>query len=426
MPRKARNTDTPNYGLKEPVLADDHYLLGASPLRGNPVRLDGDWRPFLPDAEPQSNGRVETYNCTAFGTNNVIETILRSKGVFANYNDRALGIAAGTSPANGGNDPHVVAETVRKVFGAVDESVLPFDDSVTTAEQYYSPNPLPASITSAAAKWWDSWQLGHEWIIPPQSGLTIEQKRNTLIEGLKYSPLGVAVYAWQYEKGRYIKPKGTRANHWTTLVAADKDRKVFIVFDSYDGYLKELDWDYDFDYAKIYYIQEAAPRLTILSKLVAALMQLKDALLMRKSLLGAQPSDARLRQWTEAIKSKEGYYPPSPKYPTGTPAYRNNNPGNLRYSPFQAGQRGGFAYFKTYEDGLNALLHQLRIVCNGTSKTYSAAARSKFGLPDSSQLNLQQFYHIYAPTEDDNDPASYANFVANWLGVSPWTKVCNL
>ena len=84
MPRKARNTDTPNYGLKEPVLADDHYLLGASPLRGSPVRLDGDWRPFLPDAEPQSNGRVETYNCTAFGTNNVIETILRSKGVFAN------------------------------------------------------------------------------------------------------------------------------------------------------------------------------------------------------------------------------------------------------------------------------------------------------------------------------------------------------
>ncbi len=57
-----------------------------------------------------------------------------------------------------------------------------------------------------------------------------------------------------------------------------------------------------------------------------------------------------------AIQSQEGYYP-------GSLAYRNNNPGNLRFVG-QAGAvpgEGGFARFPSYDAGLNALRAQINL-----------------------------------------------------------------
>ncbi len=103
------------------------------------------------------------------------------------------------------------------------------------------------------------------------------------------------------------------------------------------------------------------------------------------------------------IQQVEGYYP-------GSIAYRNNNPGNLKYVG-QAGATGadsrGFAVFPTYDAGLDALYHQLDLY----------AGRG---------LTIQQTMDIYAPASDGNQPAAYAQTIARALGTSVNTRLSDL
>lgn len=103
------------------------------------------------------------------------------------------------------------------------------------------------------------------------------------------------------------------------------------------------------------------------------------------------------------IQQQEGYYP-------GTPAYQNNNPGNLIYAG-QAGATpgaGGFARFATYDDGMNALQNQLQLY----------ASRG---------LTIQGMMNVYAPAaQAGNNPTLYAANIAGALGVSPDTKLLDL
>ena len=115
-----------------------------------------------------------------------------------------------------------------------------------------------------------------------------------------------------------------------------------------------------------------------------------------------------LEKFASLIKKYEGWYPFSR-------SWRNKNPGNLRWSPFQAGQRGGFSYFKTYEDGWKALLYDIK--CKWTGKT-----RTGLG-PNSTILD---FFKVYAPSRDSNNPLRYAQFVAKGLGVSIYTRLGEL
>ena len=136
-------------------------------------------------------------------------------------------------------------------------------------------------------------------------------------------------------------------------------------------------------------------------------------------LLDMQPSP--IERVAQAIKVFEGWKP-------GSRSYRNNNPGNLKY----IGQKGtigkddkGFAIFDSYQSGWKALIHQITIVANGTSKGYLGPAR-KLGLKDSSEMTLLQFFSVYAPAHDDNDPNAYCLFVCNKAGLDPKTKVKTL
>jgi len=101
----------------------------------------------------------------------------------------------------------------------------------------------------------------------------------------------------------------------------------------------------------------------------------------------------------QAIQEFEGYY-------AGSVAHRNNNPGNLRYSPLQSGKRDGFAYFDTYELGMEALEHQIRIGATGMSRVYR---------PD---MTLLQFFNTYAPSSDNNQPSVYYQFVLDTTGFT--------
>lgn len=89
-------------------------------------------------------------------------------------------------------------------------------------------------------------------------------------------------------------------------------------------------------------------------------------------------------------------------------AFRNNNPGNLRYAkqPGATLGAGGFAKFATPEDGFNALINQIK-------------------LDQSRNLTVSQFVSKYAPPSE-NDTATYIKQFTDALGVPANTKISDL
>ena len=86
--------------------------------------------------------------------------------------------------------------------------------------------------------------------------ISLKEKQEKLKMALKRSPVGVAVYAWKLgENGLYIKPEGVQDTHWTLLVNF-KEGEYWEIFDSYSPFRKKLAWDYNFGYAKVYYLKK--------------------------------------------------------------------------------------------------------------------------------------------------------------------------
>ncbi len=103
----------------------------------------------------------------------------------------------------------------------------------------------------------------------------------------------------------------------------------------------------------------------------------------------------------DVIQRVEGYYPPSAQYPGGSLAWRNNNPGNLRFvgQPDASPGEGGFAKFPSYDSGYNALKRQIQIQS------------------DQGQT-LSQFINQYAPPSDGNNTSKYLGTLETATGYS--------
>lgn len=140
---------------------------------------------------------------------------------------------------------------------------------------------------------------------------------------------------------------------------------------------------------------------TVLKNLIASLQKLVGVYQAQLAALNAKKD--RVTLFCKAIESREGYFAPSDRYPKGTASWRNKNPGNLRYAQ-QVGSIGkdsnNFAIFPTYEEGFAALRRQILAACNGTSKVFKPTD------------TILEFFQKYAPSNDSNDPVSYANEVA--------------
>lgn len=227
-------------GYIQDEIKKDHYLCGT--LRLDILQKDRDWRPFLPAAERQNIGGFETSNCTGFGTNNAIETLIRRKfRTRANFSDRYLGICSGTSQAYG-NSPHTVIETMRCFTGAIPESDLPF-----SPEHYYSGVTFAHKI--AGAKWLMEYEIEHEWALDG----TEPNWQDALFDALQFSPIGIAVPSWVKDGLLYVR--SGEDMHWTLLVGAKKG-ECWIVADSYDPFVKRLAWDFGFTRAKTYAVKK--------------------------------------------------------------------------------------------------------------------------------------------------------------------------
>ena len=238
-----------NYGFIKPEILAEDYIFGAEKVPLDILQSDSTWLLYLPLSEQQRIGGVETFNCTSFGTLNCLEILIHRKyGIKQNYSDRAVGIVAGTQPP--GNTPVKIIETIRKEYSMVKEEFLPFSINIASWQEYYSPKPLTINLQDEGKKWLQEWEVLHEWVFVEGD----KNKKQKLIQNLKYSPLGVSVDAWNEKNGIYYKEKGADDNHWTVLYAYDKLLDNFLVFDTYERNLKILDGDYDFGFAKRYWI----------------------------------------------------------------------------------------------------------------------------------------------------------------------------
>lgn len=233
---KSNPTISMNHGYIKPVRKATDYKLGR--LGEEVLVPNGDWFNWIPLYEPQYGNGFDTNGCTIWGTQNALETLLkRITGKDFNFSERHVYIGTGTRPP--GNDPFTIGEWIRK-NGMVSETLLPFTQ---TFEEFIQPDPLPDSITKEARKFLDEYDIGQEYVF--DDSMSFEERTKAITQALKYSPLGISVFAWvKDENGLYYRPSGAPDCHWCVLIGEDDTR--YVVLDSYDQSIKHVRKDMDF------------------------------------------------------------------------------------------------------------------------------------------------------------------------------------
>lgn len=246
------------HGFIAPQDDPEDYIFGSQELGFKfpyeTLQDDGQWDSYLPKFEHQARNNFETANCTGYGTLNCLEILLRRKyGVIEDFSERFTGVMADTWPP--GNSPKKVIDTIRKEAGAIPEELLPFDKSVKTVDEYYSPKPMTGSLLARGLNWLENWTVKYEWVFKGNG----ENKQELMKEALRQSPLGCSVYAWALDDADGLYFKNGDDNHWGVIYGFI-DGVEWHFFDSYDQSKKRLKWDYDFGFVMKYYIAKEGKR----------------------------------------------------------------------------------------------------------------------------------------------------------------------
>lgn len=410
-----------NYGFQLPEITEKDFVLGAE--RSAPfevINRNGQWA--IPPGEIQVRN-IETFSCTAFGTLNAIEILHLFYTEHKNYSERFQAILSGQNES--GNDPQKVCESIR-IDGVIPEEDLPFTDGIGSFREYLSPKPMTKEFIDKGKAWKEVYDFKHEYLFHQNINLTITEKQALIKQGLQRSPIAVSVKAWQKQGELYVKNPSDQDTHWTVIVGYE-DGEYWKVYDSYpDGtsFEKKLAWDYNFQVAKGFYLhkytaEELKERqkgllsyLMSLLKIVATYLNIiedETARQLEKKSIEKPEKKSSVEDLARAIEIYEGVNKAL------------NNPGGLRLSPFQSGSiiqsvsGKPLATFKTYEAGFQALIHQIRIVCNGQSPAYTKEAK-RLGLSSCAQLTLGEFIRIYAP-DYENKTEAYIQFIEKQLGI---------
>jgi len=255
---ESKTTEIDHGLILTPIVEEDHYVLGGyTGFLGKQILMPTGhgWGAYKPKAELQNKNGFETMNCTNYGTNNCYETLAQLKG-FTDFpkdcSERYSGVHTHTTPF--GNDPHMVAEIIRKECGFVPEVDLPFTDDIATWNDYYTVMsaiwllPFGKAILKRFLP-------GHEWVFNTREWSTTKLAK--LKEALKYGPVAVSVHAWKDRNGFFFKEDADSDNHWLQLLDFEEG-KYWFVFDHYDQVEKKLEWHYNFFAAKVYYLDRVA------------------------------------------------------------------------------------------------------------------------------------------------------------------------
>lgn len=379
-------------GFIQPEITVDNHVFGSVGIPLPLMNPSGDWTAHLPSFESQLQ-TFDSSGCTCYGTTNAIETLEKYLyGEFNNYSDRFIYNEAKVTPP--GADPHLIATTIRG-SGLAYEIDLP--DDVTSLTEFMTPRPNSLETRIKGLKWLNKRQLGHQWLWTSKPDL---QTRLSLIkEALTKGTVCVSVSAWfQNAQGLYYSPPSSINGHWTHIYKADSTG--IYVFDSYEPHLKVLTLDHDIQYGKVYFFTKPTDQQNWLLNLIANLLEivgLKQKELeevVKPPLKEVYPTSLMplINRFCNGIKEYEGK--------PGDLNYLNNNPGNIR------GVDGKFLKFKTWDEGFNYLQDYVKRVIRNEHKAYPK------------NCTILQFFKVYAPSDDKNNPTLYAAYVARKCGLS--------
>ena len=385
-----------DYGLIESLQELGAYILGDGNVPFIPYQEDGNWEPFLPKYESQSD-RYETLCCTVFGTQNAIETLYkRLYGIEPNYSERYTALLSGLKGTKG-TDPQIPCEAIRKE-GLVDQEVMPM---TRKKEEFFDMTGLTGSIRAKGQNWLVNHLFQHDWV---WKGKKPANYKELLKEALQTSPLGVSVYAWDEENGVYVS-KGDKNNHWCMLYKIDEEGYPW-VFDSYSHEKKRLSKDHNIKQAKRFHLllktnKGVSSLVTILEEILKRLKLMKPTFFdVCKSALGtdASPNDeapdelACANTVTELMRK---VYPETPKI-NGTwtlweylkknwAEVKTYEPGTIIISPTGTGTGTGHAGV-VMEDGLIASNNSFgpnkgKFTINYTRETWNSKYAVKQKMP---------------------------------------------
>lgn len=408
MENKYFNLDVTKY---LPKIKDGHYFLGSGLLGSQESNSNGDWSAFIPTTTDdfQSNKGIDAMDCTVYGTDHALITLMKSVfGQEYRYAQRYIAILTGITQQGG--DPHMVAEMIR-LNGEIPYSDLPFDDSIASWNDYYSPKPMSFKLLSEGQNWLNQYSFGHEWVFDATE--TLAQKQAKITQALKRSPLGMSVSAWFPDGlGGYNQPANAPENHWVECYKEDVN--YYYIFDSYDNTHKKYCKLSNISLCKLYKI--SAVPIQNYSAFYTYFGWVYNILKQVGLMKNQTETDITVSAFCLAIQEHEGWYPNSR-------SYRNNNPGNLKYSSVDSliskhtslpADPAGFAVFPNYQSGFLCLKEKITNACTGKSTVYFPTD------------TIEIFFQKYAPSYDNNDPDVYAKFVASALKVDIHFQIKNL
>ena len=241
-----------SYGLVFDERKPEDYVLGGLTSLDIPVLVpDGQWDEYIPADELQAQ-YVETSACASFGTLNCVEALERREfGVATNWSDRFLAEVSGTTPQ--GNSPHTVAESLRKKK-CVYEAEWPYTPDLDTWGKFYQTPPYNLIVRAQIEFGYD---FGHQWINTDQA---------SMMEALKYSPIGADVQAWGIPENGIYHRLG-QSNHWICIYGYVPNQ-YWKVFDSYDNTHKKVAWDFGFTMVKGYTLHKQVLTESIFDKAI--------------------------------------------------------------------------------------------------------------------------------------------------------------
>lgn len=250
-----------NYGFILPEIKQEDFVFGDASIDAPVLQANGQWDAFLPKDEFQNINGFETFACGWYNTLNPIEILLRRKfGFDENYSDRWGAQKTGTKQRHG-NDPHAVSEFIRK-NGIVEEYEWP-NAPAESFDDYYRDPPFPLDVSARTFS--KHYEFFHDYVPNDPKSMT---------NALKYSPLGIAVYAWEQLPSSLYKaaPDATSQNHWVTCYGFEEG-KFWKIFDSYDNSHKQLEWSHRPAIAKRYHIDLAPQAASFFQSLWKALLE---------------------------------------------------------------------------------------------------------------------------------------------------------
>lgn len=340
------------------------------------------------------------HNCVSFTLLNALEKLAKVQfGEEWDKSERFTYIASGTDPANRGNSPRVVADSIRHQ-GVIHENDLPYDDTINTIEKFRSPIPLTQDLLGKGKAFLNDYEVGYRFLPLTDGEVSLE----TLREALRRSPVAIAVYAWRLEGGVYVR-RGEDVH--LTLLEHVKDNGQLEVFDSYAPAHKTLSVDFPIYVALALTLrkrptQEELTTFQTIINLLAEIIGIQAVYV--KKIVEARKEEpkpenkSRIVEWANAITLFEN-----------APAHWNN-PGAIK------GTNGKFLTFSTYDAGFAYLCDYLKRAATNQHKAF----------PKGGDTTLIEFQRIYSPSNDSNNPDAYCAYVAGRLGVGITIKIKEL